>query len=289
MSSDEEKRIERAQWINWRKPLPKNINADRIYFGSETCEKLLPPRDVTINLIEQCQDRGLSTTLATPPLTNPYLQEALRLIECLERTQSSREIVCNDWGLLQETAKRRIAVPSIGRLLSVQVTDPRIKRMLSQSTNVFDGRVIWHTNGMRCKLENLPVHSLLARHYRDCWLNKDSVIQFFTSLGIHRGEISHLLHGLDFPCIEGWHYSLHVSDAPVAVFRRCPENNVDFNQPATCHPEQCSEGSVPWKVVNMPGKFFKYGNALMLCLPKEKKTSLPESVDRIVVRKHLIR
>ena len=102
---------------------PQTEGYDRIYFGSEFCEKLLPTVE-TEEAIMSDRPRGRPQfTLVTPYLTDAGMKNLAVLLECLARKgPESLEIVFNDWGTLNlmacEYGGRFQAV--LGRLLTTQ-------------------------------------------------------------------------------------------------------------------------------------------------------------------------
>ena len=122
--------MEIAYWIDWRSQTYVPKYTDRVYFGHETCAKLLPPInracDVATAFAQQC----IPVTLVTPFLSEIDLEYAQRLVtEVVERVDNL-EVVCSDWGFLKYVSSDYRVRPVLGRLLARQSTDPRLIRML---------------------------------------------------------------------------------------------------------------------------------------------------------------
>lgn len=88
-------------------------NTDRIYYGHETCERLLPSTAELDSVLERTNKSGRALTLVTPFLTDVGLDMAESLFA---RLPSQTEVVCNDWGVVSALREFDLA-PALGRLL----------------------------------------------------------------------------------------------------------------------------------------------------------------------------
>ena len=83
-------------WLN-----SKGYNSvNRIYYGSEFCEKVLPTPNQVLEVAMTCQDKGLGFTYVTSPLTDYGMEICKKTIEMLENSGIPYEVVFNDIGLL---------------------------------------------------------------------------------------------------------------------------------------------------------------------------------------------
>ena len=272
--------LEQAAWLDWRTPLTAELTATRVYFGHETCERLLPAAGAISRWARSAVDKGVALTLVTPFLTNAGLDQARRLIDCLSSINGGMEVVCSDWGLLDVLAREKAATPVVGRLLAARPADPRLMRMFAGGRE----RTLTHLDGTLCQLKYRPPGAELARLYRGCWLDRPELISWFMSRGVRRAEIDNTGHGIELAGFPGWSYSLHVPEVLVAVMRRCPGVGEDFSAPAACPSSRCVAPAVEWKMPGSPAALKRKQNALFYERPDlpDNFESLP--IDRIVQR-----
>jgi hypothetical protein len=257
--------MEKALWYDWRgcdRPLPK---ADRIYYGHETCEHLLPSRRrVQAFAARLAQSPETRLSLVTPFLSDKGLRRALVLIDSLLAHMGELEVVCSDWGLVHELSRERRVTLVLGRLLTAQITDPRIPRLLEKSHPETTLRETRQVDGTRCALKPGCASASLGRHYRSCWVDKPEAVALLTRYGIGRCELSNAAQGIELT-FSGMRYTLHMPEVLVAVMRSCPGRNEDFNRPLAACP--CSRHwaggqEVAWSHATLPMELFRRDNAL---------------------------
>lgn len=128
---------------------------DRLYFGSDTCEELLP----SIQLLRQLKDKhNISITLVTPPVTDKGIERIKNLVEENEKERVFDEVVVNDIGALDFLSKQETSLTFIaGRLLSI-ILKNNTKMQESYKLSRFSG----HHNETRLPLDIYTPYSLLA-------------------------------------------------------------------------------------------------------------------------------
>ncbi|MDM8551218.1 hypothetical protein QUF72_14125 [Desulfobacterales bacterium HSG2] len=274
--------MEKAVMIDWRKEICDEISSDRVYFGHETCEHILPCPQKACELAKMFADKGMEVTLITPFLTNKGFDNTCRLIDSLLGICSNPEVVCSDWGMLHYLCKNGICRPVIGRPLLAQHVDPRIKRMVKSKAQYGNTRQVMHVDGTSCLLKYKPPSSLLVGHLQQSWADKPSVISFFSKLNVRRCEISNIVQGLELAKHAGWSYSLHVPEVLVGIMRFCPGTGENFNLARVCDCKAHIQDKVVWHYPGFPTNLFRKENALYYSqhtMPKDLN-SLP--IDRIV-------
>lgn len=275
-------RFEVALFIE-RNRLPAGSMAiDRIYFGHETCQDLLPSPLQAYELATRCIERNCKITLVTPFLRDTGLSKCRRLIDSLVSFTEEIEIVCSDWGLLNCLCNDKISQPIISRYLCGQHVDPRLDRIINPSPHAQHERLIRHVDGTLCQLKYKKPHDILAGHYRSISFDRKSVIEFFSDRGVKRCEISNAIQGID---VSGWSnlsYSLHVSDVPIALMKRCPGEDEDFRLPAPCG--SCSFENVEWQYPDLPVKVFRKDNALYYSHSSAPLNLNELPIDRLIYR-----
>ena len=105
---------------------------ERLCFGVEFCQHLLPSPDDVAAAVAVCRDRGLGFTLVTPYVTDEGLERVMRLVEA-GGDAPDLEVLVSDWGVLHELQRRGLpGRPVLGRLLNRMMRDPRIPEVGSE-------------------------------------------------------------------------------------------------------------------------------------------------------------
>jgi len=116
----------RRSELAWLGELP---SWDRLCFGVEFCQHLLPTLDDLAAAIAFAVERGFGFTLVTPYVTDQGLAEVARLIEAAADAPDL-EVVASDWGVLQLLADLGPpARPVLGRTLNRMMRDPRVPQV----------------------------------------------------------------------------------------------------------------------------------------------------------------
>lgn len=279
------KAMEYAIWCDWRQP-PEDFNqlVGRIYFGHETCEHLLPSRPEAITFLDRLAvgpDTGI--TLVTPFLSPNELQRTLDLIHSLAERLGHLEVVCSDWGLVYALHSHSMVTVVLGRLLTAQVTDPRLTRLVSGGCPEPPPKTILHVDGTVCVLKSAQPTVPLQIHYQGCWVDRAEAIALLSHYGVQRCELNNTAQGIDLGSSD-LRYTLHLPHVLVSVMRTCPGDREDFNArpQCPCSPQSASGQTIPWFHSTLPFDLFRRDNALYYKWPEppENLDSLP--VDRIV-------
>lgn len=114
--------------LGWRETvLPGALGeraVDRIHFGNEFCERLLPHSSQLERVLEWSLGHGLEITLLTPMLADRGIGQLARL---LPRLPEGSEVVVNDWGVLHLLRERFPGLrPVLGRQMGKMIKDPRL-------------------------------------------------------------------------------------------------------------------------------------------------------------------
>lgn len=108
-----------------------NGEYQRLYFGQEFCERLLPSEKEFLSLLTTVKRQKIPFTLVTPYVSEPGLRKTIELLEAL-RSELGREpeIVVNDWGIYAYLRSAGFANPLLlGRLLVKQKRGPQILKL----------------------------------------------------------------------------------------------------------------------------------------------------------------
>jgi hypothetical protein len=104
---------------------------DRLYFGTEFCERLLPTPKLLEQVFNKSRDAALCFTLLTPFVTDAGMKNLVPLLEWLDVNSEATEVVVNDFGVLHLLRNEYPSlIPVLGRLLTKQKRGPRLIRIL---------------------------------------------------------------------------------------------------------------------------------------------------------------
>ena len=104
----------------------KGQKLGRIYWGSESCVRLLPSTTQLQQLLSIFKRKKLSLTLVSPAMLNDQGIIRLRgIFDHLNSATQRTEVVVNDWGALELLQEYSNLTPLFGRLLNKGEKDPR--------------------------------------------------------------------------------------------------------------------------------------------------------------------
>lgn len=231
--------MERAALISNLESLPLiTPQHERLYFGPEFCQHLLPSSSELKEALNFARKKRLSFTLVTPFVTDEGLKKLIPLWEVL-KGWGKTEVVVNDWGVLSFLRENYPEFPLVlGRLLSKQKRGPRLLNIKDKIP-----REMWD-------------------HFQRSYLDLPLVQNFLSQRNIHRVELDNLLQGIKRdPKIPA---SLYYPYAYVTTTRMCLTNACDQRtQPLRsifpCHKE-CSIYTFKLTHKDMPVILFIKGN-----------------------------
>jgi hypothetical protein len=146
---------------------------ERLYFGPEFCQHLLPSPTDLKKVLTFTRQKRLSFTLVTPFVTEEGLENLLPLWEVLAKTRQA-EIVVNDWGVLHFLSKNYPTFSLVlGRLLSKQKRGPRLLDIKNKIP-----RDMWD-------------------HFQRSYLDLPWLRDFLSQKGVRRIELDNLLQGIE--------------------------------------------------------------------------------------------
>jgi hypothetical protein len=162
---------------------------DRLYFGAEFCEKLLPNAD-EINVVAKfCSDNKMGFSLVTPWCTEKGV-ETLKII--LKELPLKAEIIFNDWGIFKMLDKKKFN-PVAGRMIVSIKRDPRFPLGFKKGV-------------APDQLSNLD--------------NK-TFQEFLFKLGVFRVELDNVAQGYSFELSHGISTSLYYPNIYISTSRKC--------------------------------------------------------------------
>lgn len=114
--------------LGWRQrpypSIPDELPADRLYFGNEFCDRLLPSTRALLRAVETTKRAGLALTLLTPLVSDRRIGQLRRLLAAVPE---GAEVVVNDLGVLRLVSREFTQLePVAGRQLTKTIKDPRL-------------------------------------------------------------------------------------------------------------------------------------------------------------------
>lgn len=184
---------------------------DRIYFGPEFCQNMIPNiQDINL-AVEYAKRRGFKVTLVTPTVTDIGIAKISELFERADEIYYVDEVVFNDWGVFRMLSEKYPDIHYIcGRLLDKTQRDPRINK--GSYTDFFTGEGLLY----------LQSPSLTARSYQEVLTNNK----------ISRVEIDTYPQGiaLNKESLQNINLSLWYPFGYVTTGRSCIINMMDKNE-----------------------------------------------------------
>ncbi|MDP2974071.1 MAG: hypothetical protein Q8N60_03400 [Candidatus Diapherotrites archaeon] len=260
--------IEKALFVEDKGQLRQwDKSFNRIYFGAEFCERLLPNKNDFLVVKKFCEKQGVGFSFVTPFLTDSGMKSVLPLVKILS---AGDELVVNDYGLLH-AAKESRAMLVAGRLLNRQYRDPRILSFKAKVPKEFYAH-------------------LMQSHAANSHFQK-----FLQQNGVARVELDNLLQGIGTDLSKSsLRCSLHFPFCFVSATRLCLAANCDkisfhgkigvFLCNKECRLYQFKLGNSFF-----PTALYLFGNAVFFQnneLPKEKELLL-KGIDRLVINKSM--
>jgi hypothetical protein len=236
----------------------------RLYFGNETCERLIPSTEEVQKAKQFCKQKGISFSLVTPFCTDAGLAKLKPLLPTLFPED---ELIANDFGVLKFASPSR-AVKVAGRLLNKQARDPRI-----------------------ASFKQMP--SGLLRHLSQSQASSPQFLKILSGLGARRVELDNLAQGIGTDLSKtGFSASLYFPLVFVAATRMCLLANagkISDSKKAGILPcaQECSQ--FHFKLTNscFPKPLLLTGNAIFFeneSIPSEKELA-SLGIDRLVSNK----
>lgn len=212
----------------------------RLYFGIEFCENLLPSLDQLVEASLEASKNGLKLTFVTPFVTDTGMEKLEILFNGFLKDHEDVEIVINDWGFFYFLKKHSWNGPIIlGRLLTKQKRGPRILNVSHK----------------------LPPDAL--EHFKQSNIDVPILANFLAEQGIHRVELDNLLQGVSRPqpFLKG---SLYYPYAYVTTTRYClaarsEKQITNFRAIIPCNRE-CQKYEYELTHKSMPVKLLLKGN-----------------------------
>ena len=168
----------------------------RIYWGAEFCQNLIPSLQETREAVKFADQHDLGFSLMTPFVTERGLQVLRRIFSLLQNQKIwEPEIIVNDWGILRcldREFKGRFRIV-LGRLLVRQHRDPMIMRILKKQLPLVFG----DQDGTLSSYVHACPDEKYGRGVRSSYVNSSLLQDFLSRFGVERVELNNLFQGID--------------------------------------------------------------------------------------------
>ncbi len=184
---------------------------ERVYFGVEFCQRLIPEIGDVGRALELTREAGLALSFLTPPVTDAglgTLRSRFALLEKGVEEAGDIEIIVNDWGTLRVVKKEFPGLrPVLGRMMNKMVRDPRVAPYYDSSNAPSDG--------LKAVQQSSVTNPLFERELRK-W-------------GVERHEFDNLYQGVKQEG-EGVCFSVYLPYGYVATGRVCMPGSLNLEK-----------------------------------------------------------
>ena len=232
---------------------------DRIYYGAEFCEHLLPAEKDLAAMVDLAYEEGKEFTFVTPFVTDSGIKKLNALLPFLAKKMQCAEVVFNDFGVLSLINENNL-MPVMGRLLTKQKNDPR-------------------TVMLRGKIGKEAYNYFQRSNFE--W---EEMQEFLKANKIRMVEVNNLLQGIELPKAKNLKISLHYPDVYVTTTRLCMANSCTrIKDRLKIKVDGCARECLIYKFEledkTFPVKLFMKGNTQFY---ENKNTKNLKFADRIV-------
>lgn len=232
---------------------------DRLYFGHEFCQRLMPGADTVRKAYDYANSNDIDFTLVTPFVTNAGLRLVREVVNDIAEYVEGKpfEIVVNDWGVLHWVHKNHPEISLVlGRLLVKQKRGPRLLNITRQ----------------------LPPAAV--EHFQRSNVDVPHVQEFLEKKGVGRVELDNLLQGIHR--VSGLPASLYYPYGYISTTRLCLLTNGDkpdknLRSLGICH-QECQMYDILLKHTDMPVPITLKGNTQFF-----RNEKMPEDLARLNV------
>lgn len=261
----------------------KKNEYQRIYWGVEFCQNLIPALIDTEKVLRFVKDNNLKFTLVTPFVTERGLKMLNGVFVLLKKKKVDCEIVVNDWGILEylySEFKGYFEI-ALGRLLVRQHRDPAMKRVIEK-------QILLAVKGKDGKV-SIIVHRPPGAKYREgikaSYISSSLVQNFLSKFGVKRVELNILIQGLNLEGIK-FKKSIYTPYVHISTTRFCPmESKFQKAYRINVCSKECQRFYDVLRYRAMPKLIYKRGNTLLYKNPlnvKKSKVVTEHRVDRVV-------
>ena len=252
----------------------------RIYWGVEFCQNLIPTVADTEEILSFIIKNNLKFSFVTPFVTEYKLEWLRRIFYWLNKKKLKCEIVVNDWGILEylHSEFKGYFELSLGRLLVRQQRDPAMKRVLEKQP-------LFPVKGKDGKIR-IIVHKPPSKSYQEgikaSYVNSSLFQGLLSKFGIKRIELNNLIQGLNLEGIK-FKKSIYTPFVNISTSRFCPmESRFQKIYRINVCRRECQKYYEILRNRAIPKIIYKRGNTTFYKNPIDIKKVLKTDIDRLV-------
>ncbi len=256
-----------------------NDKYDRLYWGVEFCQNLIPNLKDTERILRFVRENGIGFTYVSPFITEQGFRKLNEIFLGLKKKKINCEVVVNDWGVLDYLHNKMQGKFDLvlGRLLVRQQRDPVMKR-------VFEKQLPFAIRGKDGKIRIL-VHKIPSRQYqqgmRMSYINSSSSANFLSKFSIKRVELNNLIQGFNVERIR-FKKSLYTPYVHISTTRFCPmRTRFQKTYRINVCKRECQDYYDILRCKAVPKIIYKRGNTAFYKNPVNIKDA-EDKIDRIV-------
>lgn len=256
----------------------------RIYWGSEFCQNLIPCVEDTKKMMGFAKRRDLGLTFLTPFVTDAGLTRLKEIFELIRGSDEAYEVVVNDWGVLMMLCDDYPDLKlSLGRLLTRQNCDVQMEPLRARH----ETRAYMGPDGKVTVLTHYPMDRAFHDSMRKSFVNVGFVGDLLSRYNIGRVELNNLVQGADFTGIRQ-KVSLYTPYVNVSTTRFCPmETDYQRRHRINVCTRECQKHYLRLYDKQAKKTLYRRGNTLFYRNRLALESIDSAAVDRIVFQKEL--
>jgi len=257
----------------------------RIYWGVEFCQNLIPALRDTKKILEFVKKYRLKFSFVTPFVTAKGLKKLKEIFSWLKSKKINCEIVVNDLGVLECLYNEfsKYFELALGRLLMRQQRDPAMRKVLEKQQTLAvkgkDGKI------------RIIVHKLPDKRYqrgiKASYINSPLLQGLLSKFGIRRVELNNLIQGLSLKEIK-FKKSIYTPYIHICTTRFCPmESRFQKVYRINVCKRECQRYYDILRNRAIPKVIYKRGNTTFYKNSLNIKEATRNGIDRIVFQPEL--
>lgn len=252
----------------------------RIYWGVEFCQNLIPDLIDTEKVVKFAEENRLKFTFVTPFVTERGFKRLREIFNWFKKSRTNCEIVVNDWGVLEclNGEFKGYFKLSLGRLLVRQQRDPAIKTILEK-------QLPFAVKGKNGEIR-IIIHRVPNKQYQEgikaSYVNSSSFVRFLSKFDIERVELNNLIQGVNLKGVE-FKKSIYTPFVNISTSRFCPmESKFQKIYRINVCAKECQKYYTILRSRAIPKAIYKRGGTTFYKNPLSIKKILNTDIDRIV-------
>jgi hypothetical protein len=220
---------EKALFINDIAQLRKAGSFDRVYYGAEFCQNLIPGLEETKRVMEKTERAGKQFTYVTPFVTEANLRKVNGILRYINRHKPGCEVVFNEWGVFRLIRGNYGNItPVMGRLLAKQQKDTSIYNSFFNEDREKSAYRRGH-DGL-CVYRQKKIPGSIKRYWMSTAADFELTQDYLLSNGVGRIEVDNLVQGMTVKVPDRFGVSMHFPYGCISTTRLCGLLNLTYSK-----------------------------------------------------------